>query len=99
MMSGFIAAVLAIPCTAPVLGMVATFAIQGRIDELLLIFISIATGFSLPYIIGIFWVPRIPSNIGKISGLQAIVARIYISTCLLYSVDLLIYLYKLAILI
>ena len=67
MMSGFIAAVLAIPCTAPVLGMVATFAIQGRIDELLLIFISIATGFSLPYIIGIFWVPRIPSNIGKIS--------------------------------
>ena len=50
-----ITTMVAIPCTAPLLGTAATFAIQESFVNLFLIFISVATGFSLPYFIALFY--------------------------------------------
>jgi suppressor for copper-sensitivity B len=50
-----IACVVAIPCTAPFLGTAATFAIQGSVTDLFLIFFAIATGFSVPYFTFMFF--------------------------------------------
>lgn len=61
--SGVLLTVLAIPCTAPFLGVAAAVAIQGSVFELFSIFASIALGFSVPY-----FVPRIMFL--KISGGQ-----------------------------
>ncbi|MDR2158072.1 MAG: thioredoxin family protein [Holosporaceae bacterium] len=53
-LSSIVASIVAIPCTAPFLGTAATFAIQGSIPNLCLIFFAIATGFSLPYFLSFF---------------------------------------------
>lgn len=45
---------VAIPCTAPLLGTAATFAIQESFTNLFSIFMAIATGFSLPYFVALF---------------------------------------------
>ena len=47
--SSGITTLLAIPCSAPLLGSAATFAIQESFGNLLLIFVAIATGFNMPY--------------------------------------------------
>ena len=44
-----ITTMIAIPCTAPLLGTAAAFAIQESFVNLFSIFMAIATGFSLPY--------------------------------------------------
>ncbi len=44
---------VAIPCTAPLLGTAATFAIQESFANLFIIFTAIATGFSAPYFIAL----------------------------------------------
>jgi suppressor for copper-sensitivity B len=49
-LSSVVASMVAIPCTAPFLGTAAVFALQGSAIEMFLIFLAIATGFSLPYI-------------------------------------------------
>ena len=46
---------VAIPCSAPLLGTAATFAIQESFENLFSIFMAIATGFSVPYFIALFW--------------------------------------------
>jgi suppressor for copper-sensitivity B len=51
--SNAISALVALPCTAPFLGSAAAFAIQGSSEDLLLVFLAIGTGFSLPHIIAI----------------------------------------------
>ncbi len=50
-----ITTMIAIPCTAPLLGTAATFAIQESTLNLFLIFSMIATGFSLPYFLLLFF--------------------------------------------
>ena len=50
-----ITTLVAIPCTAPLLGTAATFAIQESFSNLFIIFTAIATGFSIPYFIALFW--------------------------------------------
>ncbi|MDR0556152.1 MAG: thioredoxin family protein [Holosporaceae bacterium] len=55
-LSSIVATIIAIPCTAPFLGTAAAFAIQGSVPELLAVFFSIATGFSLPYFLS-FCIP------------------------------------------
>ncbi len=47
--SSGITTLLAIPCSAPLLGSAAAFAIQESFGNLLLIFVAIATGFNMPY--------------------------------------------------
>ncbi len=49
-----ITTMIAIPCTAPLLGTAATFALQESIPNLFLIFIAIATGFSFPFFVALF---------------------------------------------
>ncbi len=49
-----IVTMVAIPCTAPLLGTAATFAIQESFVNLFSIFMAIATGFSLPYFVALF---------------------------------------------
>jgi suppressor for copper-sensitivity B len=49
-----ITTLVAIPCTAPLLGTAATFAIQESSVNLFIIFTAIATGFSVPYFIALF---------------------------------------------
>jgi suppressor for copper-sensitivity B len=49
-LSSVMASTVAIPCTAPFLGTAAVFALRGSFVEMFLIFLAIATGFSLPYI-------------------------------------------------
>lgn len=48
-MTSVISTLIAIPCTAPLLGTAAAFAIQGTVTELFLIFFAIASGFAIPY--------------------------------------------------
>ncbi|MDR1551453.1 MAG: thioredoxin family protein [Holosporaceae bacterium] len=57
-LSSIVATVIAIPCTAPFLGTAATFAIQGTMIDLPLIFFAIATGFSVPYFLLLFVSPN-----------------------------------------
>ncbi len=52
--SSLITTLLAIPCTAPLLGSAATFAIQESWYILFFIFFAIATGFSIPYFLVLF---------------------------------------------
>lgn len=49
-----ITTMVAIPCTAPLLGTAATFALQKSIPNLFLIFTAIATGFSFPLFVVLF---------------------------------------------
>ncbi len=49
-----ITTMVAIPCTAPLLGTAATFAVQESFTSLFAIFMAIATGFSLPYFVVLF---------------------------------------------
>lgn len=49
-----IVTMVAIPCSAPLLGTAATFAIQESFVNLFSIFMAIATGFSLPYFVALF---------------------------------------------
>lgn len=60
-LSGIIATVLAIPCTAPFLGTATTFALQGSNFDLFVIFSVIALGFGVPYLVGYFM--KIPAFI------------------------------------
>lgn len=53
--SSMITTFVAIPCTAPLLGTAATFAIQESFTSLFTIFTAIATGFSIPFFIALFW--------------------------------------------
>lgn len=53
--SSIITTMIAIPCTAPLLGAAAAFAIQESFITLFSIFIAIATGFSVPYFVALFW--------------------------------------------
>lgn len=64
MVSAIVASIIAIPCTAPMLGTAATFAIQGTMSELFMTFFVIATGFSFPYIAAFF----VPISLPKLSG-------------------------------
>lgn len=65
--SSIIASIIAIPCTAPFLGAAATFAIQGSMREMFIVFSAIATGFSMPYIFALIFSIVIPKNLGKLS--------------------------------
>ncbi|MDR3155489.1 MAG: hypothetical protein LBT90_00075 [Holosporaceae bacterium] len=49
--SNWVSACVALPCTAPFLGGAAVFAIHGSIVDLFAVFLAMATGFSLPYLI------------------------------------------------
>lgn len=64
--SSLIATFIAIPCTAPFLGVAAAFAIQGTISQLVCIFLAIAAGFSFPYIFILLFPIKIPSIPGRI---------------------------------
>ncbi|MDR1375341.1 MAG: thioredoxin family protein [Holosporaceae bacterium] len=66
--SSIIASAVAIPCTAPVLGTAAAFAIQGSIAEMCLVFFAIGTGFSVPYLLAFSLPFSIPSKISQFSG-------------------------------
>ncbi|MBO4405971.1 MAG: thioredoxin family protein [Alphaproteobacteria bacterium] len=46
---------VAIPCTAPLLGTAAAFAVQESVPYMFLIFTAIATGFSFPYFLVLFF--------------------------------------------
>ncbi len=50
-----IVTMVAIPCSAPLLGTAMTFAIQESFINLFSIFIAIATGFSFPYFFALFY--------------------------------------------
>lgn len=52
--SSVIVTMVAIPCSAPLLGTAATFAIQESFENLFSIFMVIATGFSFPYFVALF---------------------------------------------
>lgn len=47
--SSIVVAIVAIPCTAPLLGTAAAFAIQGSAWDMAAVFFCISTGFSAPY--------------------------------------------------
>ena len=53
--SSAIVTFVAIPCTAPILGTAAAFAIQESVLNLFVIFFAIATGFSFPYFFALFF--------------------------------------------
>lgn len=53
--SSIVTTMVAIPCTAPLLGTAAAFAIQESFITLFSIFAAIATGFSVPYFVALFW--------------------------------------------
>lgn len=83
--SSAIAAFVAIPCTAPLLGTAAAFAIQGTYLQLILVFSAIAAGFSLPYIFVLLFnikMPHIPGRIGaifdKIAGVGVLITFLWI---------------------
>ena len=60
--ASIVTAVMAIPCTAPFLGIAATFAmIQATTIQLFMIFMMIATGFSSPYFLTLV-IPKIFTN-------------------------------------
>jgi len=67
--SSMIATFIAIPCTAPLLGVAITFAIQGTTFQLIMVFLSIAIGFSFPYILALLFKLRPPQISGKIGGI------------------------------
>lgn len=48
---GFVATLLATPCSAPVVGTVVGFALSGTTMDILLIFASMGTGMALPYLL------------------------------------------------
>lgn len=52
--SSVITTLVAIPCTAPLLGTAAAFAIQESFFNMFLIFMAMATGFSTPYFFALF---------------------------------------------
>lgn len=64
--SSIVAAIIAIPCTAPLLGTAAAFAIQGSCWDIVAIFFCISTGFSVPYLVallgGITKVQKLPAT-------------------------------------
>ena len=49
--SGIIATIFATPCTAPFLGTAISFAMTAEFTQIMLVFCSIALGFSIPYIL------------------------------------------------
>jgi thiol:disulfide interchange protein len=51
--SGIFSALLATPCSAPMLGPAVGFALQGSIFDILMMFTAIPLGFSFPYWIGL----------------------------------------------
>lgn len=51
---GVIASIMAMPCSAPFLGTATLYALRGTVGELIIIFLVVAIGFSLPYILAIF---------------------------------------------
>lgn len=68
--SSAVASIMAIPCTAPFLGVATSFAIQGSNLQLFVIFCAIATGFSVPFIASLF------IDISKISCMSRYSERI-----------------------
>jgi thiol:disulfide interchange protein len=69
MISSVVASVTAIPCTAPFLGTAAAFALQETLPKMLVIFLAIATGFSLPYLVALFIPLKIPQQLMKYSNI------------------------------
>ncbi|MDR1361782.1 MAG: thioredoxin family protein, partial [Holosporaceae bacterium] len=67
-LSSIIACFLAIPCTAPFLGTASVFALRESPIEMFLIFLAIATGFSLPLLGIAFLRFHLPKNFQKYSG-------------------------------
>lgn len=67
--SSVVATFVAIPCTAPFLGVAATFAIQGTMLQLICVFLAIAIGFSFPYIFVLFVPVKMPNISGKIANI------------------------------
>ncbi|MDR3186841.1 MAG: thioredoxin family protein [Holosporaceae bacterium] len=67
--SSVIASAVAIPCTAPILGTAAAFAIQGSISEMCLVFFAIGTGFSAPHLLLLFVPLNIPAKFARFSGI------------------------------
>lgn len=88
--SSIVASIIAIPCTAPFLGTAAAFAIQGSAMEMMLIFVSIATGFSLPYILALVIPISMPQGIGKYSRLVKTIANFGVFVTLIWILYLLI---------
>lgn len=67
--SSAVATFIAIPCTAPLLGTAAAFAIQGTLLQLVIVFLAIATGFSFPYIFALLFSIKIPHISGRIGAI------------------------------
>lgn len=63
-LSGVIATIFATPCTAPFLGTAISFAMTAEISQIMQIFMCIATGFSVPYIL-LIMAPRLLSLLPK----------------------------------
>ena len=64
--SGVVSAVIAIPCTAPFLGIALTFAMQGSVADLFGIFFATATGFSFFYFVALFYKPHMPNSLRRL---------------------------------
>lgn len=88
--SSIVASIIAIPCTAPFLGTAASFAIQGSAMEMMLVFVSIATGFSLPYIFALVIPISMPQGIEKYSRLVKTIANFGVVVTLIWILYLMI---------
>jgi thiol:disulfide interchange protein len=73
--SNIVAAMIAIPCTAPFLGTAAAFALQESAIKMCAIFFAIGTGFSLPYVIALFVRVHIPKRLLKFSEIFGKIAN------------------------
>ncbi len=61
--SGFFAAMLATPCSAPLLGTAVAFALAGRGLDIVVVFTALGLGMALPYLLLAFrpgWAARLP---------------------------------------
>ena len=62
--AGVLATMLATPCTAPFITVAASFALTAEFNNMMIIFIAIGLGMSLPYIIVAIW-PKIAKLLPK----------------------------------
>ncbi|MBN8827256.1 MAG: thioredoxin family protein [Sphingobacteriia bacterium] len=70
--SGLLTTILSTPCTAPFLGSALAFTLTASSYQIILVFMSIALGLSLPYVVLLIF-PKLLKDLGKLAKYSRII--------------------------
>lgn len=89
--SGLLSAILAAPCAGPFLGGVLVFAVTQPVSVILLIFVLIGVGLSLPYIVLLLrpdWLRRLPAPGHWLVAVRQVLAWVLVAAAIFFSASL-----------